>query len=133
MIRRSKALTSFAQLMIVIAGPIPLAAQPACQRPSAISVPDGATATFEDMLAAQSDVEAYMAAMESYLACINEELAASGDDAPTEFKSAQSDMHSSAVTELEMLAAAFSRELQAFFRAHPELKNVPQARTRAAP
>jgi hypothetical protein len=119
--------------MVVVAGHVPLAAHAACQRPSAISVPDGATSTFEDMLAAQSDVEVYMAAMESYLACINEDLAASGDDAPTEFKSAQSDMHSSAVTELEMVAAAFSRELQAFLRANPEQRSIPQARTRPAP
>jgi hypothetical protein len=83
-------------------------------------------------LAAQSDVEAYMAAMERYLACVNEDLTVGGDDAPAEFKSAQSDMHSSAVAELEMLAAEFSRELQAFFRVHPELKNAPQMRTRPA-
>lgn len=133
MVRRSKALKPFAQLMVVVAGHLPVAAHAACQRPSAISVPDGATSTFEAMLAAQSDVKAYMAAMESYLACINEDLAAAGDDAPTQFKSAQSDMHSSAVTEIETLAAAFSRELQSFLRAHPELKNVPQARARSAP
>jgi Mlc titration factor MtfA (ptsG expression regulator) len=132
MVRRSKTLTAFAHLLIAT-GPLPLAAQAACQRPSAISVPDGATSSFEDMLAAQSDLEAYMAAMESYLACINEDLAAGGDDAPTEFKAAQSDTHSSAVTELETVAAAFSRELQSFFRVHPELKNAPPPRTRSAP
>jgi hypothetical protein len=132
MVRRSKALTAFAQLMIVATVHIPLAAQAACQRPTVISVPDGTKATFEDMLAAQSDVEAYMAAMERYLACVNEDLTVGGDDAPAEFKSAQSDMHSSAVAELEMLAAEFSRELQAFFRVHPELKNAPQMRTRPA-
>jgi hypothetical protein len=81
------------------------------------------------MLAAQSNVKAYMAAMESYLACINEEIAAGGDDAPTEFKTALTGMHSEAVTELETLAAAFGRELQSFFRAHPEQRNS-QARTR---
>jgi hypothetical protein len=132
MVRRSKRPTPFAQLLIVIAGHIPLAAHAACQRPSAISVPDGATSTFEDMVAAQSDVRAYMAAMEAYLACINEEHAANDDEAPTEFKSAPSDLHGSAVTELETLAAAFNRELQSFFRAHPELKNVPPPRTRSA-
>jgi hypothetical protein len=133
MARRSRALTPFAQLMIAVAGHLPLLAHAACQRPSAISVPDGATSTLEDMLAAQTNVKAYMAAMESYLACINEDIAAGGDDAVTEFKSAQSDMHSSAVTELETLAAAFGRELEAFFRAHPEVRNVSQERTRSAP
>ena len=69
-----------------------------------------------------------MAAMESYLACINEEIAADGDDAPTEFKTALTDMNSVAVTEIETLAAAFSRELQSFYRAHPEQRNAPRAR-----
>jgi hypothetical protein len=106
--------------MVVAAGSMPVPALAACELPSAISIPDGASSTFEKMAAAQSDVKAYMAAMESYLACINEDLTVGGDEASTEFKSAQSDMHSSAVTELEMVAAAFSRELQSFFRAHPE-------------
>jgi hypothetical protein len=132
MARCSKRLLAFAQVMIVVWGYIPSGAHAACQRPSAITVPDGATSSFEDMLAAQSDVEAYMAAMESYLACINEDLAVGGDDAPAEFKSAQLDMHSSAVTELEMLAAAFSIELQEFLRVHPEIKNVRPVRTRPA-
>jgi hypothetical protein len=74
----------------------------------------------------------YMAAMESYLACINEDLKAGGDDSPTEFRSALTTTHSSAVMELEALAAEFSRELQAFLRAHPELKSIPQVRTRSA-
>jgi hypothetical protein len=120
MARRSGTLPPFVLLLIGVVGYLPAAAYAACQRPSAVSVPDGATSTFEEMLAAQSDVRAYMAAMESYLACINEDLTVGGDEASTEFKSAQSDMHSSAVTELEMVAAAFSRELQSFFRAHPE-------------
>jgi hypothetical protein len=121
---------ALAQFMIVAAGYMPLAALAACEPPNAISIPDGATATFDVMLAAQSDVKTYMAAMESYLACINEELEVVGDDTPTEFKSALADMHSSGVGELETLAVAFSRELQSFLRAHPELQKGPQTRTR---
>jgi hypothetical protein len=115
--------------MVVAAGSMPVPALAACELPSAISIPDGASSTFEKMAAAQSDVKAYMAAMESYLACINEEFEVAGDDAPAEFKAALTDMHSSAVVELETLAAAFSRELQAFARAHPEI-STPQARPR---
>jgi hypothetical protein len=132
MVRRSKALPPFAFLVVAVVGYVP-SAHAECQHPSAISVPDGATSTFEEMLAAQSDVLAYMAAMESYLACINEDLTAGGDDAPTEFKSARNDMHSSAVTELETVAAAFNRELQLFFAAHPEHRDTALARTRSAP
>jgi hypothetical protein len=115
--------------LIGVAGYIPLTAFAACEAPNAISIPDGETSTFEDMLAAQSSVKAYMAAMESYLACINEEVAAGGDDAPAEFKSALTDVHSTAVMELETLAAAFGRELQSFFRAYPE-RNPLETRAR---
>ncbi|HEY7672270.1 MAG TPA: hypothetical protein VIC71_08630 [Gammaproteobacteria bacterium] len=120
-----------ANVLIVVLGYIPVAALAACERPSTIAVPDGATATFEEMSAAQSDVKVYMAAMESYLACINEELEVGGDDAPMEFKSALTATHSSAVVEVETLAAAFIRELQAFSRAHPEQRQTaPLTRTR---
>jgi len=117
---------TFAQLMVAVASSIPLAAHAVCEQPNAISVPDGATSTFEQLLAAQSTVTAYMAAMESYLACVNEELAVGGDDAPTEFKTALATTHSSAVTEIEALAAAFNRELQEFRSAHPELRTDPR-------
>ena len=42
----------------------------ACERPSApSSIPDGATAYKEDMLAAKKAVDAFKSGMEEYLAC----------------------------------------------------------------
>ena len=42
----------------------------ACDRPSApSSIPDGATASKEDMLAAKKAVDAFRSGMEEYLAC----------------------------------------------------------------
>ena len=42
----------------------------ACERPSApSSIPDGATASKEDMLAAKRAVDAFKSGMEEYLAC----------------------------------------------------------------
>ncbi len=42
----------------------------ACTRPSApSSIPDGATASKEDMLAAKKAVDAFKSGMEEYLAC----------------------------------------------------------------
>ena len=42
----------------------------ACERPSApSSIPDGATASKEDMLAAKRAVDAFKTGMEEYLAC----------------------------------------------------------------
>ena len=42
----------------------------ACEKPKApSSIPDGATASKEDMLAAKKAVDAFRSAMEEYLAC----------------------------------------------------------------
>ena len=42
----------------------------ACERPKApSSIPDGATASKEDMLAAKKTVDAFKSGMEEYLAC----------------------------------------------------------------
>ena len=108
--------------LLIVAGYVPTAAHAACQHPSPINVPGGARSTLEDLLAAQSDVKSYFAEMEDYLACINAELTTDGENAPADFNSELTSMHSSAVMELETVAAAFSQELRAFWNAHPELK-----------
>jgi opacity protein-like surface antigen len=92
----------------------------ACEQPSMVAVPDGATATMEELLAAQGSVKSYMAEMEIYLACLNEELETAGEDAPAEFKSLMVNRHNAAVTEMETVAAAFNQEVQAHRNAHPE-------------
>ena len=95
------------------------AAFASCENPSIVSVPDGATATMEQLLEAQANVKAYMAQMEVYLACLNEELDAAGEDATAEFKSLMVQRHNSAVTEMETVAAAFNQQVQAFRAANP--------------
>jgi hypothetical protein len=49
-----------------------------------VSIPDGKTASMEQLLAAQGDIKTYMAAMETFLACINTEIDAQGEDAPAD-------------------------------------------------
>jgi hypothetical protein len=92
----------------------------ACEQPSMVAVPDGATTTMDELLAAQTSVKNYMAQMEIYLACLNEELETAGDDAPAEFKSLMVNRHNSAVTEMETVAAAFNEQVQAYRAAHPD-------------
>lgn len=92
----------------------------ACENPSMVTVPDGATSTMDQLLAAQTDVKTYMAAMEEYLACLNDELEAAGEDAPAEFKSLMVTRHNSAVTEMEAVAAQFNQQVQAYKAANPE-------------
>jgi hypothetical protein len=91
----------------------------ACEAPSPVAMPDGATATREQMLAAQQEVRAYQAAMNEFVACIDSELEGEGEQAPEEFKALMVSRHNAAVTEMEGVAAAFNDQLRAFRAANP--------------
>jgi hypothetical protein len=91
----------------------------ACEAPAPVALPDGATATREQMLAAQQEVRAYQAAMNEFVACIDSELEGEGEQAPEEFKSLMVSRHNAAVTEMEGVAAAFNDQLRAFRTANP--------------
>ena len=91
----------------------------ACEQPTAVTVPDGKTATRDEMLAAQAQIRTYQAAMDVFLACIDGEQAAEGDLAPDEFKSLMVSRHNAAVAEMEGVAAAFNEQLRAFRAANP--------------
>jgi len=92
----------------------------ACETPTMVEVPDGATATTEEMLAAREQVSEYVAAMEEYLACVDEEMETAGDDAPKEYKSLMIQRYNAAVSEMEPVAAGCTEELRAFRAANPE-------------
>ena len=91
----------------------------ACEPPAPVPMPDGATATRDQMLAAQAQVHAYQAAMTEFLACIDSEQQAEGEQAPDEFKALMVDRHNAAVAEMEGVAAAFNDQLRAFRAANP--------------
>ena len=95
----------------------------ACENPTLVSVPDGTTATMDQLLAVQGQVKTYMAEMEAYLACINEEIEAAGEDATAEFKSLMVTRHNMAVTEMESVADAFNKQVQAYKAANPDNSN----------
>lgn len=44
-----------------------------CDYPERPTLPDGSTAAKEDMIAAQSDVKAFLASVDEYLTCIEQE------------------------------------------------------------
>ena len=105
-------------LVAFIASGLAVAAA-ACEAPAPVPVPDGATATREQMLAAQAQIRAYQTAMTEFLACIDSELEAEGEQAPEEFKSLMVSRHNAAVAEMEGVADAFNTELRAFRAANP--------------
>jgi hypothetical protein len=91
----------------------------ACEQPAAVSVPDGKTATRDEMIAGQAKVREYQAGMDTFLACIDGELEAQGPQAPDEYKSLMVSRHNAAVAEMEGVAAAFNEQLRAFRAANP--------------
>jgi hypothetical protein len=94
----------------------------ACETPTMVQIPDGKSASREQLLAAQAQVKTYMAAMNEYLACSDKEMEAKGDDAPAEFKSLMVSRHNTAVSEMESVAAAFNDQVKAFKAANPAPK-----------
>lgn len=91
----------------------------ACETPAMIPMPDGKSATMEQLLAAQGLVKTYMAAMTDFLACVDNEAAAKGEDAPDQFKAMMVTRHNTAVTEMEAVAAAFNDQVKAYKAANP--------------
>lgn len=93
----------------------------ACDYPSRVLIPNGSTATKDDMLNGQRNVKTYVAAMEVYLECIvDQEKMAIGslDDLEPEEEQQREDMmnkkYNAAVDEMERIAAQFNAEVQAY-------------------
>jgi hypothetical protein len=92
----------------------------ACDNPKMVAIPEGDGVTMDQLLAAQATVKTYMSAMNEYLACLDNEMDAQGDDAPAQFKSLMVTRHNAAVTEMESIAAAFNKQVQAYKAAHAD-------------
>ena len=93
----------------------------ACEYPDRVKIPNGTTATKEDMLEGQRGVKAYMANMDVYLECIvDEEKMARAviEEISPEHEQQREDMlnkkYNAAVDEMERLAAQFNVEVQAY-------------------
>jgi hypothetical protein len=93
----------------------------ACDYPQRASVPDGNTATKEEMIEGQRGVKAYIAAMEEYLACIEsaeQDTVAGNDDLDEEARQQRIEMfnkkYNAAVDEMNLVAAEFNIQVRAF-------------------
>lgn len=93
----------------------------ACDYPKRANLPNGSTASKEDMLAGQRSVKAYMATMEVYLACIDEakksaepELIDASDEELAKREAANTKKYNAAVEEMELTAARFNEEVRAY-------------------
>jgi hypothetical protein len=94
-----------------------------CVYPKAPSgMPDGNTASEQEMLDGMKAVKAYNAEVSAYLSCLDMEMQARIDAAGTEapadqiaqIKAIQAKRHNAAVEELEAHAARFNEQVKAF-------------------
>jgi len=93
----------------------------ACDYPERVLIPNGNTASKEEMVVGQRGVKTYVADMEVYLECIiKEEKDARNDmnDLEAEVEQEREDMlnkkYNAAVDEMERVAAQFNAEVQAY-------------------
>jgi len=112
-------MTRLALLAAVLAGAIANQAAAECEKPTAATVPDGSTATLEEMLEAQTAVRTYLAEMEQFLACLNEEIDTQPEDTPQATAAAMIERYNASVTEMETVAAEFNAQRIAYQQANP--------------
>lgn len=112
---------NFIKLVCTIS--LTLGIQPAfaCEYPERVSIPNGTTATKEEMLEGQRGVKAYVTTMEVYLECILDEekqARAAIEELSPEEEQEREDLinkkYNAAVDEMERTAAQFNVEVQAY-------------------
>lgn len=114
-----KALLAFAATAALSAG----AAFADCPYPAAPDkLPDGATASLQDMLAGQKKVGEYNKSVNDYVACIDKELedalAKAGDKIKPEQKAdmqrVETQKHNAAIDQLQTVADRFNEQVKVF-------------------
>ena len=94
-----------------------------CPYPQApTKIPDGATATLEDMVAGQKAVGAYQKAINDYTACIDKELddaiAKGGDKLKpaqkADMQRVEAQKHNAAVDQLQAIADRFNEQVKVY-------------------
>lgn len=86
----------------------------ACPYPENVIVPDGATATTDDMVNGQMRIKQYMAEMEAYLDCLDQEEANLEREPTEDERALHSQRHNAAVDQMEKVAADFNDEVRAY-------------------
>ncbi len=104
-------------IAIIIFAPIALA----CEYPERVNIPNGSSATKDEMVAGQKGVKKFVVDMEDYIACLDEEEEQHSADVvePDPSDDAQrSEMlvkkHNAAVDDREKVAAVFNDELRVY-------------------
>jgi len=83
-----------------------------CAAPTAPKLPDGSTASQDDMLAAQREVRAFVAAAENYLKCLSTVIDDEDREAPE--RNAAVGEHNRMIAVMEQVAAGFNEQIHVF-------------------
>jgi hypothetical protein len=114
------------KVMLAMAFTAALGAAPAfadCAYPPAPEkIPDGATATLEEMLAGQKAVKAYQTAINEYTACIDkdldEQIAKAGEklkpEQKTDMMRIEAQKHNAAVDQAQAVADRFNEQVKVY-------------------
>ncbi|MDX1562471.1 MAG: hypothetical protein R3305_06065 [Gammaproteobacteria bacterium] len=108
--------------VLVVGACMSLTAYAQCEMPTVIEIPDGATSTENELLAAQERVRGYISAMDAYIACTNNEISVSGDDATAQFLLLMSQRIDEARAEVDLVVTRFNDQVVAFRAANPNLR-----------
>jgi hypothetical protein len=111
-------ITRFLIISIATLAASPLFAE--CPYPDVADIPDGATATNDQMVDGQKTVKAYMAEMDAYLKCLDDEEAALSEEQKTpEEHALRVEKYNAAVDVMEATAAAFNEQVREYKAANP--------------
>lgn len=83
-----------------------------CEPPAVPSLPDGSTASQDDMLASQREVRAFVAAAEYYLKCLGTVIDDEDREAPE--RNAAVGEHNRMIAVMEQIAAGFNEQIRVF-------------------
>jgi polyisoprenoid-binding protein YceI len=101
--------------LMVLAAFLAPAAQAACEYPADVKIPEGKSASQEEITAASAAVKKYLADMETYTGCLDAEVAALPAEQQTpEVKAMHVKRYNAAVDAMEATANAFNEQLRAF-------------------
>jgi hypothetical protein len=102
-------------VVLFLAASLAPAAEAACEYPADVKIPDGKSATQDDITAASSAVKKYLGDMEAYMACIDADAAALPAEQQTpEAKALHVKRYNAAVDAMEAAANSFNDQLRAF-------------------
>ncbi len=102
-------------ICIAVAGWTTLDAR-ACEVPEVVIVPEGATASADQLRNAQARIRDYMGSMDDYIACLESRIASVGgpDQAPAAYMTLMINRHNAAVDEMSHVMQLFNEQVRAY-------------------